>query len=163
MEARSEFEKMYDEYADAIFRHLFYRLGNRERALDVTQEVFSRLWEYVRSGKKVDAPKAFLYRSAHNAFVNEIRKSAPPLSLESLEESGFEVVYEGEDTDALALQNEMVAKIQSLDERSKEVITMRFIDGLPVKEIAQLLHEKENTVSVRIKRALEKLQNIYES
>lgn len=161
MEAQSKFEKIYEEYADAIFRHLFYRLGNRERALDLTQEVFSRLWQYLKDGKEVSMPKAFLYKSAHNAFINEIRKPATALSLDLLSEKGFEVEYEGEDTDTLALQNEMVEKISSLDYRAKEVLTMRFIDGLQVKEMAELLGEKENTISVRIKRALEKLQNIY--
>lgn len=156
-----EFNALYDAHADAIFRHLYFRLGSRERALELTQEVFARFWEYLRSGKTVEHPRAFLYRSAHNAFVNEIRKPPAPVSLDALAENGYEAKFEEADRAELERQAEVVAALQSIDGESRDALIMRYIDGMAVKEIAQALGEKENTISVRIRRGLEKLKERY--
>lgn len=157
------FEEWYDQYADDIFRHLYFRLGNRERALDLTQDVFARLWIYLEKGKAIEHPKAFLYTSAHHAFVNDIRTPNRNVSLDTLAEKGFEIQYEGTDIQQKAEQQEVVDTIATLEPQARALLTMRYVDGLTVKEIANVLTEKENTVSVRIKRALEKLKETYES
>lgn len=158
----AEFDAVYDQYADAIFRHLYYRLQERERALELTQEVFTRYYEYVSAGRLVENPKAFLYRSAHNAFVNDIRKPTRTTSLETLMESGFDVRYSEPDREELEAQREAVSKLRELDPPSREVLTLRYVDGFKVKEIAEMLRERENTVSARIRRALKKLKLSYE-
>jgi len=157
-EALAAFDEAYETYADAIFRHLYYRLQERERALELTQEVFARYWEYVRKGRSVDQPKAFLYRSAHNAFVNDIRRPSRSTSLETLMEEGFDVRYDEPDKAELERQQLAVSSLQELDTESREVLVMRYVDGLKVKEIAATLGIKENTVSARIGRALKKLK-----
>jgi RNA polymerase sigma factor (sigma-70 family) len=50
--------------------------------------------------------------------------------------------------------------LDSLDPRDRDVITMRFVEGIPPREIAGILGERENTISVRITRALKKLRLI---
>jgi RNA polymerase sigma-70 factor, ECF subfamily len=156
-----QFENTYEAYSDAIFRHLYYRLGSRDRALELTQEVFTRYWQYTKQGGAVEHPKAFLYRSAHNAFVNEIRKAPAPISLDALMENGFELHYEEADTADLERQEELIAKVRSLEGKSRDALVLRYIDGFSVKEIASLLGERENTISVRIRRGLQKLKDTY--
>lgn len=161
LDRQQKFKNLYDEHADAIFRYLYFKLNDRERSLELTQEVFTRLWQYMASGKEVEFPKAFLYKSAANIFINEIRTDKRTLSLDTLLESGFEVAYEGKDLQQIAEQQEVVDSLQALDEHDRDVLVMRYVEDMQVKEIAQVLGEKENTVSVWIKRALEKLKNIY--
>lgn len=156
------FDQIYDEYSDAIFRHLYYRLQDRDKALELTQEVFTRLWQYLSSGKNIDHPKAFLYRSAKNAFINEIRGGKRTVSLELLADSGFDIQYDKDDVEALAVQREAVNRLKEVDERYRDVLTMRYVDDLQVKEIAELLGTSENNISVRIRRGMEKLRKIYE-
>lgn len=158
----TEFNQIYEEYADAIFRHLYYRLQDRDRALELVQDVFTRLWQYLESGKAVEHPKAFLYRSASNAFVNEIRGGRRTVSLESMTETGFDIKYEKGDVEELAIQQEIVKKLNIIDKGHRDVLVMRYMEGMQVKEIATLLGKSENNVSVRIKRGLEKLKKIYE-
>lgn len=160
--ALADFDAVYDEYADAIFRHLYYRLQERERALELTQEVFSRYWEYVQKGRAVEQPRAFLYRSAHNAFVNDIRRPHKTTSLDSLLEEGFDVRYDEVDKGELERQQEAIHKLQNLDAGSRNVLTLRYVDGFKVKEIAEMMGEKENTISARIGRALKKLKQSYQ-
>ena len=163
LEARQEFERVYAEYADAIFRYVYYRLQNRERALELTQEVFARYWRYITEGKTVAHPRAFLYQSAANAFINEIRTDRRTVSLEILMESGLDIPYKKEDADILMAQQETIERLKAIENPYRDVLVLRYVEDLRVKDIAELLGESENTISVRIRRGLEKLRKIYES
>jgi len=154
------FDAIYDTYADAIFRHLYYRLGSRDRALDLSQEVFAGLWKQLSEGKAVANPRAYLYRSAHNAFVNEIARAKKDLSLDQLADVGYEPASP-EDIEAQAVQQELVDKIEAIEEPYRSALVLRYVDGFRVKDIAELLGERENTVSVRVKRGIELLKAIY--
>lgn len=159
---REQFEKDYEEYSDAIFRYLYYRIQDRERALELTQEVFTKFWQYLSQDKTVENSRAFLYRSAANIFINEIRTDKRTVSLDTLMEDGFEITYEGEDAESIASQKEIVDQLKDVDEQYRDVLVMRFVEDMAVKEIAKTLGEKENTISVRIKRGLEKFRQKYE-
>lgn len=156
------FEKLYDTHADAIFRHLAYKLGDRERAKELTQEVFMKTWQYVMLGKTIEHEKAFLYRSARNLFINEIRTNKATDSLTPLEDTGYEVpdaqAQNGEQT---ALHSELHEQLQHIKSSYREVLIMRYIDDLSVKEIAAILEENETNISMRIKRGIEALQHRY--
>ena len=156
------FTNLYEEYSDAIFRYVFYRLRNRDEALDVVQVVFSNLWHYIEQGRTIEYPKAFLYRSARNALINSVRDKKAHLSLDELTDGGFEVAYTEADRDELERQQEIVSRIDQIDGSYREVLVLRYVNGLKVKEIAALLDETENNISVRIHRGLQKLKSLYE-
>lgn len=160
-ELMTQFDELYAEYADAIFRHLYFRLGRREPALDLTQEVFAGLWKQLAGGHGIDHPRAYLYRSAHNAFVNEIARSKRDLSLDRLAELGFDPKDERQAPEEAASQRELVDRVQEVPEPYRTALVMRYVDGLRVKDIAELLGEQENTISVRVKRGTQLLKNIY--
>ena len=88
-EIMEQFTKAYDELSDAIFRHCWFRIGDRERAKDLMQETFTKSWQYISRGEKVDNLKAFLYRVANNLIIDEYRKKKE-LSLDNLMVEGFE-------------------------------------------------------------------------
>lgn len=159
---REKFEQDYELYADAIFRFLYFRVRNRERALELTQDVFTRFWQYLSSGKPVEYPRAFLYRSARNAFINDIRTDKSTTSLDYMLETGLELAEQGPDLPTLTSQKEAIDKLKVLDSRYREVLLMRFVEEMAVKEIAEVLGEKENTISVWIKRGLDKFKKSYE-
>ena len=60
-------------------------------------------------------------------------------------------------------QKEVVRVIQSIDEKYRDVIIMKYIDGLSTKEIAAVTQEKENNVYIRLHRGLQKVRRILES
>lgn len=165
MEAPIElFERLFKEYNSAIFRHLYYRLGNRERAKELTQEVFMKTWQHLIAQKTIEHEKAFLYRIANNVFINEIRTDKTTYSLDELEEeTGYEPETLLPDPERTSEQEELMRFLPRLSPPYQEVLIMRFIDGLPVQEIAVLLGEKETNISMRTQRALAKLKEIYET
>ena len=158
---QQELLEAHETWAEAIFRHLFFRLSDRERALELVQEVFLRVWQTLIRGEKVENMRAFLYRIAHNLIIDEYRKTKSP-SLEALnEETGFEPAGSDEDDLVAELEGaEIVAQLHLVPTPYREALIYRYVDDLPVKEIATLLGETENVISVRIHRGLGKLRQL---
>ena len=154
-----EFIKAYDAHADAIFRHCYLRISDRETALDLTQETFRRTWDYIAEGKEIRNMRAFLYRVAHNLLVDEYRKRKH-LSLEQLAEDGFQLgAFEEVDFGKNIDYQYVIKNIEGLDSIYREALLLRYVEELSIKEIADIIKETENVVSVRINRGLAKLRS----
>jgi RNA polymerase sigma-70 factor, ECF subfamily len=150
----------YDEHADALFRFCYAFTGRRDDAKDVVQETFMRTWTYLTSGKHVDRMKPFLYRIARNMLIDRSRKMREH-SLEQLQEAGWDVVDDRSvDPSISAEASRAVRLAANLEPSHREVLLMRYIDGMPPRDIADIVGESDNVVSVRIHRALEKLRNL---
>ncbi len=155
-------EKAYEEFADAIFRYCYFHTSSREKALDITQDTFIKTLEYLSGGKDIDNLRPFLYRVARNLIIDERRKKKAE-SLDTMRENGFEL--SSEESEITIREKVFEAKmaletIEELGEKYKEVIILRFVEDMSVKDMAKILGKSENTVSVRIHRAVEKLKNI---
>lgn len=153
------FVKAYDLYADAIFRYCYFRVRDREKAKDLMQDAFAKTWTYLVAGNEIENLQAFLYKVAHNASVNDMMRSTA-LSLDELKEDGG---YDPEETvlpspEQGAEHALLMRKLETLDEGSREAITLRYLSGLPVTEVAEILGIEPNAASVRIHRALAKLR-----
>lgn len=162
---KKDFHMAYEEHADALFRYSFYKLSDREKAKDVVQDTYVRYWEYVATDgrDKIDNVKAFLFRIATNAITDHYRKKKD-ISLDSLSDEGFDPA----DTDT---QHRLVRSVDSqtalslvykLEPRTRDIVLMKYVDGLSVKEIAEILEERENTISVKLHRAHKDLQDLFE-
>ena len=159
---RKEFETAYENYADALFRHCFFRVSSRETALDLVQESFLKTWDYMQKGEKIINLKSFLYRVVNNSIIDFYRKRKSE-SLDALAEDGFDPpVRHNEDIMSQTEYNRAISFFEKLSEQYRSVMIMRFIDGMAIPEIAEILNETENNVSVRIHRGLEKIRKLME-
>jgi RNA polymerase sigma-70 factor, ECF subfamily len=157
---KDAFLDAYTQYADAIFRHCHYRVFDRERARDLTQETFLCTWVYIMRGGEVRNMRAFLYRIANNLIIDASRKQRE-MSLDYLQEQGFDP---GQNDDAdrtrARIDSEPVLKaLNKLDGRYRSILVMRYVHGLPPRDIAERTGESSNTVSVRIYRGLHQLRS----
>ncbi len=122
-----------------------------------------KAWDYLVSGKDIDNVQAFLYRTANNILIDEARraKKRKVVSYEDMEENGFDI--EGEDgrDQGRVFDAKAVAQVlHELEEPYRAAIIMRYIDELSPKEIAELLNETANVVSVRLNRGMKMLRTI---
>lgn len=163
------FMKGHDEHSDAIFRYCYFQTSNREVALDLAQDTFIKTWVYLKDGQKVDNLKAFLYKVAKNLII-DYRRKKKSYSLEAITDTGVDFASDTEVAEEIANDFDkqfVVAQIQRLDPDHREILTMRYIDEMSIKEIADMLEETPNNVSVKIHRAIEKmkviLKEFYES
>jgi RNA polymerase sigma-70 factor (ECF subfamily) len=161
------FKEAYDLHADALFRYAFYKLSDREKAKDVVQDTFVKVWEYLVSsmeseGVEIANIKALLYRIATNAIIDNYRKKKE-LSLDSMMDDGYDPDDVRNSGNSIIDESEaelVIRSIHALEDEDRAVILMRYIDGLTVKEIASITGQRENTVSVRIHRALKTLKDV---
>lgn len=151
-----EFTAAFDEYGDAIFRFCVLKVSNTELAEDMTQETFTRLWTYLRDGKDIQNTRALLYTIAGNLAKDWYKKKKSE-SLDARMDIGHEPGEAGTQMQN-ALLHEVLDAIHDMDDIDKEVLLLRYVEGLEPKDIAEMLEETANVVSVRLNRAMKRLQ-----
>ncbi len=161
------FLKAFDEYADPLFRHAVYRLSDRERAIEIVHDTFTKVWSYIRNGHEIDSFKPFLYKVMNNLIIDEYRRRKELsldaiLSEEGVDEGSFAELHEGSVEELTFLLDAKKASelLEELPLVYREVLVLRFVDGLGPKEISELIEESENVVSVRIHRGLKILKDM---
>lgn len=155
------FGVLYERHLDAIFRYVYFRVGNSADAEDLTEDVFVSAWENL-STFKPEGPKSFiswLYRIAHNRVIDHYRKRQPQswsseqLALEESRLPGVEeAAHLNHDTTRLA------KAISQLEETEQEVIILRFIEGLSHTEVSKIIEKSEGASRVIQHRALTNLK-----
>lgn len=157
------FSELYEAFNDEIFRFSLAKTRNRDLALDVTQETFIKTWDYLRSGKKIDQARGFLYRTCRNLIIDASRKrkfSSLDALLEISNDSlalHTEAAENGSDVD----KQLFMERLRMLEEHHFEILHLRFIQELTLSEIAHIYKESENTVSVRIHRAVKQAKKLF--
>jgi RNA polymerase sigma-70 factor (ECF subfamily) len=160
------FLKAFEEYNDALFRHASLRISDREKAIDLVHDTYTKVWTYIRNGQKIDSFRPFLYKVLNNLIIDTYRKQRE-LSLDSLleqdgtDEGSFDELNEST-TEALAATidgKQAFALLYTLPDVYREVLLLRFVDELGPREISLLIEESENVVSVRIHRGLKLLRD----
>ncbi|HBU06955.1 MAG TPA: hypothetical protein DEB09_02635 [Candidatus Magasanikbacteria bacterium] len=157
-----EFLAVYDKYADAVFRFCYLRLFERELGRDFMQQAFLKTWEYLKAGNQVDNLKAFVFKVARNLIVDYYRAKKESVSVETMLETGWEIASKDENWN-LKIDLQTVKKtLDNLEPIYAEVLNLRYIEGFRPKEIALIVEESEDVVSVRIHRGLKKLKGLLE-
>ncbi|MBI2013321.1 MAG: RNA polymerase sigma factor [Candidatus Colwellbacteria bacterium] len=156
---KSEFLEAYELYADALYKHCYFRVYEKSRAEELTQETFMRAWQYVSEGKEVKNMRAFLYRVLTNLIIDDSRKRKEQSLDYLIEEVGFNLPDRGDKkAEAGAVLSEIKDKMLRLNKWEREIITLRYLDGLEPKDIAEALDISPNNVSVKLNRAIKKLR-----
>ena len=155
---KAEFMHAFTEYGDAIFRFCIVKVSNKELAEDMTQEVFMRYWQYLRDGKEMTNTRSFLYTIANNMAKDWYKKKKAD-SLDEKLEAGQEPAATGEaNAETQAQYQEVLAVIDGMEASDRTVLLLKYSEGLPPREIAEILGETANAVSVRINRAEQRLK-----
>lgn len=166
----ARFLAAYEEYNDALFRHACMRISDREKAIDLVHDTYTKVWSYVRKGYEIEQFRPFLYKVLNNLIIDTYRKKKEAsldslMEIEGVDEGSFEELSESS-VEALAATIDGRKAFELMDEIPdvyKEVLILRFVDGLGPKEMASLTEEKENVISVRIHRGLKLLRKKIEA
>jgi RNA polymerase sigma-70 factor (ECF subfamily) len=136
-----------------VYAYAAYRLGDGPDAEDATSDTFERALRYRKSyDRSKGEPVAWLLGIARRC-VDDVLERRPPVS-----ELDFDVEAPG-DLEPDMIRNLTVRRaVASLDERSQELVSLRYGADLTARQIAQLLGERTNTVEVALHRALGRLR-----
>ena len=148
-----EYNKAVDLYSDGVFRFIFKNLHDEDKARDVVQDTFEKLWirrENV-SGEKV---KSYLFSAAYHTMIDLIRKEKRHIEYER--RSQPDTVHEEQYNDL----NEILHKaLNRLPESQRAVIMLRDYEGYSYEEIAGITGLNESQVKVYIYRGRIFLKN----
>lgn len=155
------FGRIYDIYADRIYRHIYYRTGNVEDAQDLTQEVFAKAWQVLPKYKKTGTPfLGWLFTISHNRIIDYYRTKKNHDYLDNEIEISAGGISPEEYTESRMSQHEIRRAILQLPEDQQQAIIMTFIEGYGYKETAAALNKSEGNIRVMVHRALKKMHEI---
>jgi RNA polymerase sigma-70 factor (ECF subfamily) len=152
------FGSLYSIYLDRIFRYVYYQVNDRMTAEDITEEVFVKAWKAMRSCRgKEDTFQSWLYRIAHNHMVDYLRDSGRVTSLEKDSQADVPDPYERIESGIEYM--ELLNAIASLPDTQRQVIVLKFIEGLDNREAGRVLGKNEGAIRIAQMRALASLRD----
>ena len=150
------FDEIYEAFATDVLRVSYYYLGDRQRAEDVTQDVFVKLLT-TRPALSKGREKSWLLKVALNRCRDLWRGAW--LKKVVLGHPAFELFPADDEIGRLAENTALAEAVNSLPAVFKEVVLLYYYQGYGVSEISEMLDISEGTVSSRLSRARGRLQN----
>ena len=155
---RKEFGKIYDKYIEKIYRFVFIKVSSQEIAQDICSDTFLRGWEAFKT-QKIDNPQAFLYKIARNLVIDHYREKGRT-NIISADAADISDPNNMEDRINLGSDMHRVkAVLAKLNDDYQNVIVWRYLEDMPIKEIARLMDKSEEATRVTLHRALKALKN----
>ncbi|MBP6004459.1 MAG: sigma-70 family RNA polymerase sigma factor [Pyrinomonadaceae bacterium] len=163
------FEELVRRYQRPITSYVYRMLGNHESALDVTQEVFIKVYNSLHKYSSEYKFSTWLYRIAHNAAIDHMRRnSITAMSIESENADGtFQLQIESrrpspeQDHERNEWRNEIDAVVKCLPPSYRDLILLRHSRDLSYDEIAQITGLPLGTVKNRLFRAREMMRQMF--
>lgn len=156
----SAFGSLYDHYQPAIYRFIAVKVGSREEAEDITHQVFLSAWARVGTYKHRGHPfSSWLYQIARNMVIDHYRSRRQDVSLDKLDPDSSIIPAVAQVDLSIKLQLEKVhVAIRTLKPDYQDVIILRFVEDLPVKEVSAILKKSEGAVKLAQHRAIKELK-----
>lgn len=153
------FERLVDQYQESVLRTCFLYLCDKTLAEDATQETFLKVYRTMDSFRGESSEKTWILKIAmhacydinHSAWFRFTNRHVTP-----------EMLPDRPAHAAVDRDEELTAAVMKLPRRLREVILLRYYQGLKINEIADALNIAHSSVSGRLKRGREKLKNLLE-
>jgi RNA polymerase sigma-70 factor, ECF subfamily len=158
----SELSSFIRTNQNRLVRHAFFRLGNKEEAEDVVQEVMIRVYQERESRTNVENPLSYVFRMVYNACIDRLRRSPVTGSAVSLESAGStKINHMNREQEIIAREEyERLNRIlKEIPGEQAEVIRLRIFDELSFTEISELLKVPVTTIKSRFSYGIIKLRN----
>lgn len=143
----NEYNICVDDYSDGIFRFILKNICDEDKAKDVVQDTYEKLWKKIEN-VNYEKVKSYLFTTAYHTMIDMIRKDKRKVNLEQAN------VEDMLTTDTYSDLKEILDKaVDKLPEIQKSVILLRDYEGYSYNEIAEITGLNESQVKVYIYRA----------
>ena len=154
------FNLLISRWEKRVYNYLLRITGNREDALDLTQDVFLKAYQNLR---KLDDPSRFapwMYRIAHNEAYSMFRKRRPETDVDELEPeaTGTKVTIGGSSVFPVELSLAVATALDRLTAEQREAVVLKVYQGFKFEEMAEILSCPVSTIKSRLYTALELLK-----
>ena len=155
------FEELMKQYERLVYRICFSHTGNRDDALDVTQEVFVKVFERIGSFRGSGSFKGWLLRITHNESLNWLRDRSRHGEHRELTAANSPGLGARQETDLLQKEDRdvIVDALGHLSPRQRTALTLRYFERMSISEISSLLGCTQGTTKNILFRSLRKLRD----
>lgn len=157
------FRPLYEKYFKKMFLFLHHRLGDKEIAADLTQQVFLKALKGLSKFQYRGLPfSAWLYRIAINECNQHFRKSKQT-RIVTLDDADVSHLYEELTTDQTLenLHQKLPGILQKLTADELYLIELRYFESRPFAEVGAILEITENHAKVKTYRVIEKMKKLF--
>jgi RNA polymerase sigma-70 factor (ECF subfamily) len=157
------FKPLYEAYFRRIYLFILYRVGDRDMSSDLTQQTFLNAMVNIHRYEIRGVPfSSWLYRIALNQCNEYFRKTkrARTVVLEDDHLANLADELKPEESMEELMEN-LPTVLANLDSEDLQVIELRFFDGRPFKEVADILGITENLAKVKTYRILERMKKMF--
>lgn len=158
---RTAFEFLYDHYSGALFNIISKTLRDEEKAADVLQECFLKIWKNIESyNPEKGRLFTWIMNIARNGAIDAVRAEGRKPAMDDIENT---VVLNEKDTyeDSQTVSSDMKAIVDMLRPERKILIDMAYFQGYTHEEISEELSIPLGTVKSRIRTALQELKQYF--
>ena len=156
-----DLERIISLKQDWLFRFAYLRVGRREDAEDIVQDVLLRLYRSKEQLTNVERVEQYLVRAISNACIDYNRRR-PPILMTSLE-GAAQIAEDSEADKEIRDEYERINRLlQIIPAEQAEIVRLHCTDGLTFRQIAQVLEIPEATVKSRYRYAIDKIRKAYE-
>jgi len=147
------FSFLVDKYHHGLCVYVNSLVNDKDQAEDIVQNVFIRTWERRKNLNSNYTIKSFLFKSAHNEFIDQYRKRKAVTALEKKYIEELDRLVERDDAFLEKLLIRVQREIQNLPPKCKEIFLMSKRDGLSNIEIAEYLNVSQKTIEYHMSKA----------
>ena len=154
-----EFEELFREHCQFVYRTAYSVTGNRQDAEDVLQSIFLKLLQREFPSALMKSPRAYLYRAAVNLALNTVRSRKHKSIVEDVE---LLVAPERINSDLAneEMRRNLLNAISRFKPRLVEVLVLRYEHNYSDAEIAKMLGKSQGTIAVTLSRARARLKKL---
>lgn len=161
----TKFMRIYEKYRVRIYWYVYRKISSQSDAEDLTADVFLKLYENWSelTKRKENGILAWIYTVARNAAIDHLRKKgrrSVACELDNVETDQATAVYDDFVRDAM--QDEMMKEVRNalslLDEEERDILQLRFQEGLRFGEIASIIGKNEGTCKMILYRSIDKIK-----
>ena len=163
---KEAFGELYERYLPKIYNYVYYRVGNRHDAEDLTARAFTRALSHIGGYVDKGAPfQAWLYRIAHNLVANWHRDQSRRkiIALDDYIVGGLETDAPDGMAEKREAQRHLLEAVRRLPEDRQQLLILKFVEGLPNAEIGAIMGRTEGAVKSLYHRTLLALRGDLES
>ncbi len=154
------FESIVDLYWEQTARYVQHMVGDPDRASDIAQEAFARLWQRRNEWTATGSVRVWLLRTARNVIVSEARKRAVRMkwATQARGESQKRPSTPLQETEQAELRTAIQRALERLPPRRREVFTLFHIQDLSYREISEIMDIRPQTVANYLQAAIADLR-----
>ena len=159
------FGKLYDRYAKLVYNKCYGFAKSEDEAEDLTQDVFLQLFIKLRTFKGKSKFSTWLYSFTYNFCVNYVNRNKQRKIRDKsvqVENSEHKLTEEVPDESLYEMKADKLKKaLEQISPEEKSILLLKYQDGASIKELVTLMELGESAVKMRLKRAKERLLEIY--